>query len=578
MSSNTNFATWNGVVKPSYTDFEHGNTKSNGNTATDAAGANSSMAMNSGKWYAEFYLTVNTTYPMVGLSPGASAGDNRPFLSTSGYLSPLRYKPGASAGSRLEDNTAIFSPNGFGTITRTQTNVDSAVTGDIIGFALDVDNRKLWISKNGTFFNSGDPAAGSNEQYSWASNPQDIFFNCTTYVTNRAVHANFGQDSTFAGAVSAGGNTDSNGFGDFKYAPPTGFLALCSANLPISDDIDPAQTDDDFPQKNFNTVIFNGNGSSNAVTGLGFQPDLIWGFTRDGSQSKRMVDSTRGGSERLYSDLGSAASTGTATISAFGTDGFTATGGAFNNDSGKACGAWCWRANAGTTSSNTNGSITSTVQANQAAGFSIITYTGTGSNATIGHGLSSAPDFFMTKDRGRAENWAVYHSSRGATKYLTLNTNSSEYANSNRWNDTEPTSTVFSLGTNDNVNGSSANYVAYAWHSVDGYSKFGIYTGNGNANGPFMYTGFRPRMVFLKRIDGSHNWVTFDTATVTFNPDDEYANWDTGSTSAQSASDKIDILSNGWKLRSTGSSFNNSGSTFIYGAWGDVPFKYNNTF
>ena len=184
----------------------------------------------------------------------------------------------------------------------------------------------------------------------------------------------------------------------------------------------------------------------------------------------------------------------------------------------------------------------------------------------------------MTKDRGRAENWAVYHSSRGATKYLTLNTNSSENANSNRWNDTEPTSTVFSLGTNDNVNGSSANYVAYAWHSVDGYSKFGTYTGNGNADGPFMYTGFRPRMVFLKRVDLSHNWVTFDTATVTFNPDDEYANWDTGSASAQSASDKIDILSNGWKIRSTGSSFNNSGSTFIYGAWGDVPFKYNNTF
>ena len=581
MTTNTNFATWNTAAQAAYAAITQGNLHATGNTSTDAVGMNCNMAMNSGKWYVEFLLTVNTSYPTIGISPGSSAADNRPFSGgNNGYIEAFRYQPGSSSSSTLADNTGVFSPDPWGTITLNTTNVSHAVTGDIIGFALDVDNKKLFISKNGTFFNSGDPANGTNPQISWQTNPQDLFFTAFCYITNREVHANFGQDSSWAGEKTSGSAnaTDSNGYGDFYYTPPTDFLALCSANLPISDDIDPAQTDDDYPQKNFNVVTFNGNGSTNAVTGLGFQPDLIWGFTRDGSQSKRMVDSTRGGSSRVHSDSSNAATTGTAVISSFDSDGFTANGGQFNNDSGKACGAWCWRANGGTTSSNTNGSITSTVQTNPAQNFSIITYTGTGSNATIGHGLSSAPSFFMVKDIGRnGESWNVYHSSLGATKYLVLNTNAASATNSNRWNDTEPTSTTISLGTNDNTNGSS-NYVCYAWAETEGYIKFGKYSGSGNANGPFIYTGFRPRMVFLKRIDLSHNWVTFDTATVTFNPDDEYANWDLGSASAQSASDKIDILSNGWKIRSTGSSFNNNGSTFIYGAWGDVPFKYNNTF
>ena len=291
-----------------------------------------------------------------------------------------------------------------------------------------------------------------------------------------------------------------------------------------------------------------------------------------------MIDSTRGGSSKIVSNATNDEVTGTVVISAFGTDGFTANGGQFNNDNGKACGAWCWKANGGVTSSNTDGSITSTVQANTKGGFSIMTYTGTGSNATIGHSLSAKPDFILTKRRSSQQTWGVYHSGLGATKYIALNSNAAAGTDSAFWNDTEPTTSVISLGTEGRVNANSQTYVAYAWHNVEGSQKFGNFIGNGNADGPFIYTGFRPRMLFFKRTDGSHNWITFDTATVTSNANDEYANWDLGTASAQGASDKIDFLSNGFKLRSTGSSFNNSGSEFVYGAWGDVPFKYNNTF
>ena len=586
MSSNTNFATWNGVIKPAYTDFEHGNTKSDGNTGTDAAGANASIGMSSGKWYAEFYLTVNTTFPVLGLSPGASAADNRPFNPNTGHLRIVGYKPGAT--TKLEDNSSIFSPASFGTITLNQTNVLAGATGDIIGIAIDIDNKKLWLSKNGTFMNSGDPAAGSNQQISWTTNPQEIFFNCITYTGGRAVHGNWGQDSTFAGNTSAGGNTDGNGYGDFKYSVPTGFLALCSANLPTSSDIDPGGDNgaDENPTKQFNVLTYDGTGSTNAITGLGFQPDFVWiKQTSSGSnQDSRMFDSTRGTGKTLSSTTNDAEGTDTATLTAFGSDGFTVGSNANSNKSGGTFVAWCWKANAGTTASDSNGSITSTVQANTAGGFSIITYTGTGSNATIGHGLSAKPDFILFKRRsGGGENWQVYHSGLGATKYLLLNTSNSESTSSTRFQDTEPTNSVISIGSESGVNTSSGTHVAYCWHGVDGYSKFGKYTGNGNSGGPFIYTGFRPRMLWFKRVDGgSEPWTVFDTVRAPFNPTADHSisqvYWDIGSAASSGSTHTLDFLSQGFKLRGTGGANNTNGGEYIYGAWGDVPFKYNNTF
>jgi len=293
-----------------------------------------------------------------------------------------------------------------------------------------------------------------------------------------------------------------------------------------------------------------------------------------------MVDSTRGGSERVHSNLSNAASTGTVVISAFGSDGFTANGGQFNNDNNATCGAWCWRANGGVTANNTNGTIASVTQANVKAGFSIITYTGSGSNATIGHGLSAAPDFFMVKDRARAESWNVYHSSIGATKYLVLDTSAQAATNSNRWNDTEPDATKIGLGTNDNTNGSST-YVCYAWHNVEGYQRFGNYIGNGSVYGPFIYTGFRPRLLAIKAFSSNYSegWIVHDTARTTGNTSIRKLGWDNGTgESTAAASHQIDFLSTGFKLRNTNTDINESGSSYIYMAWGDVPTRYNNTF
>ena len=576
MASSGNFCTFNPLNQKAGASITYvgGNTKSEhaNNLSATRHGATFNIPL-SGKWYFELkFENNNTGGGLVSLFSlydvnSESIGTNN-FTSTAGtFITYYAYQ------------NRIYISNSYTAYT---SNIGTQA-GAIVSVAIDRDNNHMWVALNNTWIN-GTPnfSDGTNKVASpTAGLDYGLAFSGDGGAYNNAGWTcNFGQASDFLGTETAQGNSDANGFGDFYYAPPSGYLGLCSANLPISDDIDPAGDDgaDDNPTKHFNTVIFDGNGSSNAVTGLGFKPDLIWGFTRDGGQSKRMIDSTRGGSSRMYSDLDSAEDTSTATISEFGTDGFTATGGAFNNDNNKDCGAWCWKANGGTTSSNSSGTITSTVQANTKGGFSIITYTGSGSNATIGHGLSSAPDFFLVKDRARAgEYWGVYHSSLGATKYLTLNTNAAAATNSNRWNDTEPTDSLIGLGTNDNTNGSST-YLCYAWHSVKGSSKFGTYTGNGNADGPFIYTGFRPRMLFFKRTSAGHNWITFDTATVTSNANDEYANWDLGTASSQGASDKIDFLSNGFKLRSTGSSFNGSGAEFVYGAWGDVPFKYNNTF
>ena len=523
-----------------------------------------------GKWYFEFVDVQN--YTVVGMQEIQPSGVRK--WNTNGY-------PVTQSGI---SQFYVFLHQGDVNINNS--NTSSAFTtfsdGDIGGIAIDLDNGAFYLHNAGTYVNSGDPTSGSSKTGSLGNittGKEYIPITCNhSYGSDTRMYFNFGQDSTFQGYTTAGGNADANGFGDFKYAPPSGYLALCSANLPVSADIDPAQTDDDFPQKNFNVVTFSGNGSTNAVTGLGFKPDFIWGFTRDGNQSKRMIDSTRGGSSSIFSDSTAAARTSNTVISEFGSDGFTANGGYFNNDSGKECGAWCWRANGGTTSSNSSGSITSTVQTNPAQNFSIATYTGSGSaGATIGHGLSAKPAFILIKNTSDVDYWAVYHESIGADFYTSL-TASVFSNNATFWNDTEPTSSVITLGTNNRVNGSSNSHVCYAWSQVEGYMKFSTYTGNGNADGPFVYTGFRPRMLFIKRNANSHNWITFDTATVTFNPVNEYANWDTGNASAQSASDKIDVLSTGFKLRSTGSSFNNSGSEYVYGAWGDVPFKYNNTF
>jgi len=589
MASSGNFCTLNplaaddGTAQSKMATLSKGNLHTSRGTNDKYNQAIGTHGVATGKWYTEWYIS-DAGFPSwlvgwhyrsdIGEYSGASPVSDVANICSFGYFTGSNIyltKFGSTSTATLQIAYSSWTNQGVPT------------TGDVIMNCMDFDAGKGWWGINGVWGDigsgAGDPANGTNPSLTWTVADYDDFkfpftLNWAQSSTAGEITFNAGQDSTFSGAIAAGSGTDDNSVGNFKYSVPAGFLALSSSNLPISSDIDPAQTDDDFPQKNFNVVTFTGNGSTNAVTGLGFKPDLIWGFTRDGNQDKRMIDSTRGGSSRLYSNNTNTADTSQTAISAFGTDGFTANGGYFNNDNTKACGAWCWRANGGTTSTNSDGSADTTVQANTAAGFSIFTFANSSGSKTLGHGLGKAPAMYVLRGVGEGTSWGVYHKSLGATKYLNFNSTNGSASSTAYFNDTEPTSSVLSVGST--LTGSSL--ICYAWAQIEGYSNFGTYIGNGNADGPFIYTGFRPRMLFFKRDTNGHNWITFDTATVTFNPVNEYANWDTGNASGQNASDKIDVLSNGFKLRSTGSSFNHSGSTFIYGAWGDVPFKYNNTF
>ena len=466
----------------------------------------------------------------------------------------------------------------------------NAGDGDIIGLALDRDNRKLWISLNGTFINSGDPAGGSNPVF----DSGDITATTGEFrpiigtYGGQAVKMtlNAGQDSSFVDQKTSGSAnaTDGNGFGDFYYTPPTGFLSASQNNIPTSTSIDPAQTDDDYPGKQFNAVLYTGNGSSNAITGLGFQPDMVFFQRRSasGAFGNGIIDSSRGANKGLYPNRTDTEADFTNDFASFDSDGFTLQAGSsanINNPS-KTYVAWCWRANGGTTSSNTDGALTSTVQANQAAGFSISKYTSNGSGSSFGHGLGAAPEFFQIKKiDNQARNWYGWHKDLATptTGYIRLNLDNAQ-GNDTQWDSTLPDSTkIYVNNSTTEVNSPSGDsYICYAWRGIEGYSKFGSYKGNGNADGTFVYTGFRPRMFFVKLRDSAGDWWIQDTARSTFNPASKYIAWNR--TDAEATGIDVDFLSNGFKIRSSSGDFNQSNATILYGAWGDVPFKYNNTF
>jgi hypothetical protein len=328
------------------------------------------------------------------------------------------------------------------------------------------------------------------------------------------------------------------------------------------------------PSAYFQTALWTGDGSTPTITNDGnsdLQPDWLWGKNRTGTADNHyLIDSTRGTNKYVFSNSNSAEITNAA-ISSFNSDGFTLTSDVGLNRSGSTYVGWQWKANGGTTASNTDGSITSTVQANTTAGFSIVTYTGNNTGgATIGHGLGVAPKVVFTKTRAIADNWLVYHEGIGATKYLTLNTTSASATSTGAWNDTAPSSTVVTLGSFDNSNDND-NMVAYCFAEKQGYSKFGSYEGNNNADGTFVYLGFKPSFMLIKNIDGTNNWMMLDNKRDTDNPvlNALVANG-SGNEFADSG-DLCDFLSNGVKMRVAGQGTNNA-ATFIYMAFAEHPF------
>ena len=511
------------------------------------------IGISTGRWYWEVRAGTNAR---VGLSKGFQQLNYVGTLGNGAGLEAMVFY-GADGGISIA-NTSFYS-------TATTLTAPTYDTTNIIGVAINsnsgLNNLTVQWFKDGVGVATLTGVGATSPVLEWfptkamnsSSSGDDQKFN-------------FGQNPTFSGNVSAAGTfTDTNGKGLFKYQPPSGFLALCEDNLPT-----PAISD---PGKYFKTVLYAGTSASRNVVGVGFTPDLVWVKERNGADNHRLVDSVRGPIRELYSSLTNAEAIDSGGVLSFDSDGFSLGNGNSYNESGINHVAWCWRAGAGTTSTNTNGSITSVVSVNQDAGFSIVSYTGNGSNpTTVGHGLGKAPKFIIFKRRNSAVNWFVYHGFNSSGAFEGLNTTNAYNGALALFNQTAPTSSVINLGNTDS-NASGGTYIAYCWAEIEGYSKFGSYTGNGSTDGPFVYCGFKPAWVMIKRTDSTQNWCIVDNARSPINVGGQSIFANTSDTEYTDTSlRETDFLSNGIKFRCTGTERNASGGTYIFAAYAESPF------
>ena len=507
-------------------------TFSNGNCSmsyTTSAGsnnarANGTISASSGKWYCEFQSTSGN--PMIGI---VKADRTTAYVYNGADGNKYTYSP-----------QQTFSTNAAYGATWTTT--------DVIGIALDMDGGTVTFYKN----NSTQGTAFSSLTGNWTFT--------IGYQGGTATHAggfNFGQRP-------------------FTYTPPSGYQALCAPNLAAPTIKNGAGY--------MAATTYTGTGASlsvtNTVGSTSFQPDLVWIKSRSAATNNNLFDAIRGTTNYLISNSTAANASNANTLTAFNSNGFTVGTDASSigvNVSAATYVGWQWLAGAGTTSSNTSGSITSTVCVNTTSGFSVVTYTGTGANATVGHGLGVAPSMVITKQRTAASttNWATWHTSIANTNYLLLNTTAASTAGATYWNSTTPTSSVFSIGTASDTNTNTGTYVAYCFTPIAGYSAFGSYTGNGSTDGPFVYCGFRPRFVLLKRSDGINNWQIYDTSINTYNAATNWLYPDVSNAAGTSGVD-IDIVSNGFKPRNANAIDNASSGTYIYAAFAENPFNYSN--
>ena len=453
-------------------------------------------------------------------------------------------------------------------------------TNDRVGVYVDFDAGKGFFALNGTVQTvNGTPdiANGTNPHF--------------TFTANKRLTIGVGGVHALTPAIL----TLKDHLSDWGTTPPDGYTAFATVDLP-DPGIDP--NDNENPTDYFNTVLYTGDGSDGrSVTGVGFDPDWVWLKSRNLSTSHLLTDRVRGAPATLFTegDAAESSSNGGGFINAFVSDGFTVTSGSSGddavNDSSDTYVAWNWLAG-GSASSNSDGSITSNVSVSTEAGFSIVSYTGTGSNATVGHGLGVAPAMYWVKARTEPTggvhagsdqgNWMVYHqgldTSAPEDKFIILNINNAVGDTAVVWNDTAPTSSVFTVSTSADVNESSDTYIAYCFAEIEGYSRFGRYTGTGNAsNGPFLYMGFRPAFLLVKKVDAAENWFMIDVARQPTN-DGNIPRLLPNLTNAEATDASIagDFVSNGFQVRATQNMINNDNSTYIYMAFADQPFKYAN--
>jgi len=519
--------------------------KSFTNTAGAQHKAKGTMYPSSGKWYWEVKWLSGSSHGQVGLAQNDvisqwDMGDNRGDLTgeSLGYRS--------YDGNTYKDSTLAT----FG---------DSWTTGDIISVAWDADNGKIYFGKNNTWQNSGDPTSGATGTGS-------------AYSLSSTVTAGGG----WGPAVCNEGSSIFECYfaeAEWSYSAPTGYTALSTANMAI-----PALKD---PSTNFQAAIYTGNGTAigsggNAVTFDGnsaMQPDIVWIKNRSAADNHANYDAARGVTKELHINETDAETTVAEGVTTFGSDGFTVGSDVGVNTNTENYVSWNWNAgNSG--SSNTAGTInTTTTYVDATAGISVSTFEGNGTaGQTVGHGLGVKPDMIIIKNRDGTEQWIVYHTAQGATKYALLNSNAAFATSNGAWNDVEPTTTLVTLGGGGfGTNVSSNSMIMYAFAEVSGFSKFGIYTGNGSTDGPFFYCGFSPELIAVKRTDSTGYWGTWDASRETYNPREDQLFFDLSN--AEASNDwQIDFSANGAKIRDASAGINTSGGTYIFMAFAINPF------
>jgi hypothetical protein len=503
-----------------------------------------------GATLSEANLKVSTASAINAASASTMAlSTNTYWEVTIGSNSQVGLIWGRASDAYGNSSLSMFASGAAGSLinaTRTLSATPSWSNGDTLGFAWNNSTRVL------TLYQAGSATAVMTMTTPATGDPNVAITNYTSGAVMSS-QVNFGQRP-------------------FSNTPPTGFVALNTQNLPTPTISNGANY--------MAATTYTGTGSSltiaNTVNGISFYPDFVWVKGRSGATDHALYDSVRGTTKDLASNTTAAETTQATGLTAFSSTGFTVGALAKMNTNAATYVGWQWLANAGSSSSNTSGSITSTVSAGATQGFSVVTYTGTGANATVGHGLGVAPKMIIAKCRNTAAlDWPVYHSglANAATSiYLNLTNAASVGGGPGIWNSTAPTSSVFSVGTSDYTNGSTKTYVAYCFAEVAGYSAFGSYTGNGSTDGPFVFTGFRPRWFLVKVTSGTTgSWHLIDTSRSPYNqvgvalyPD---------SSAAESSDFASDILSNGLKIRNTQAEINQSGATYIYAAFAENPFK-----
>ena len=511
-TSTANFCVFNPLDKGSAI------TVSNGNLTITGTGSNNSMGkgtfwVNSGKWYWESVATAGSLGAVTGI-----AGLNFSQIPWSGDM----YGYDAN-GNKIVNGTS----SAYGA---------SYAANDVIGVALDLSAGTITFYKNNV---SQGTITGVSTSLLWTP-----FSHANNLVV---VHWNMGQQP-------------------FTYTPPTGFVSLNAFNLPTSTIVKGNTVMD--------ATLYTGTGASLSVTNTAsFKPDLVWVKSRSAATDHALYDSVRGVQNQLESNTTTAETAEATGLTAFGSAGFTVGALAQMNTNTATYVGWQWQAGQGSSSSNTSGSITSTVSVNASAGFSVVTWAYNSSGGTIGHGLGVAPQLIIQKDRTNGTySWDVYHASLGATQRLSLNSTNATQSQI-VWNNTSPTSSVFSSGASWYTNTDSM--VSYCWTPIAGYSAFGSYSGNASTDGPFIYTGFRPKFVMIKRYDVGSPWVMLDSSRNTYNVVNNYllANASDAEASGSSPNDIDDFLSNGFKVRCSNAGQNASGGGYLYAAWAENPFK-----